>query len=169
MRFLTFVRNDNGYLREITMKRHKTIIPLSHDHHVMLKMAQGIKKNFIKTNLGTSSISNKVKSVIHSYNTELLPHFNHEETLLFPLAMGKDAELDILINEIVKEHDKIGEAISKIEEGNSEQNLDDLGFLLESHIRKEERIVFSKIEEILGDELNIIDGQIYAVTDSCGI
>jgi len=151
------------------MKRHKTIIPLSHDHHVMLKMAQGIKKNFIKTDLGTSSISNKVKHVIHAYNTELLPHFNHEETILFPLAMGKDVELDLLLNEIVEEHDKIGEAISKIEDGNPEQNLDDLGFLLESHIRKEERIVFSKIEDILGDELNIIDGQIYAVTDSCGI
>ncbi len=154
---------------EKTMKRHKTIIPLSHDHHVMLKMAQGIKKNFIKTNLGTSSISNKAKAVINAYNTELLPHFNHEETILFPLAKGKDLELDVLINEIVEEHDKIGEMISKIEEGDVEQNLDDLGFLLEVHIRKEERIVFSKIEEILGDELNIIDGQIYAVTDSCGI
>ncbi len=152
-----------------TMKRHKTIIPLSHDHHVMLKMAQGIKKNFIKTNLGTSSISNKAKAVISAYNTELLPHFNHEETILFPLAKGKDSELDVLINEIVAEHDKIGEMILKIEEGDVEQNLDDLGFLLEVHIRKEERIVFSKIEEILGDELNIIDGQIYAVTDSCGI
>lgn len=151
------------------MKRHKTIIPLSHDHHVMLKMAQAIKKNFIKTDLGTSSVSNKVKHVISSYNTELLPHFNHEESILFPLAKGKDRELDTLIDEIVEEHDKIGTAISDINNGNVEQNLDDLGFLLESHIRKEERIVFRKIEEILGDELNIIDGKLYAVTDSCGI
>ncbi len=151
------------------MKRHKTIIPLSHDHHVVLKMAQAIKKKFIKTDLGNSSISDKVKHVQLSYNTELIPHFNHEETILFPLAMGKDDELDLLISEIVEEHDKIGDAISKINEGDAEQNLDDLGFLLESHIRKEERILFTKIEQILGDELNIIDGQIYAVTDSCGI
>ena len=151
------------------MKRHKTIIPLSHDHHVMLKMAQGIKKNFIKTNLGTSSINNKIKHVVHSYNTELLPHFNHEETILFPLAKGRDAELDKMIDEIIEEHDKIGELISEIEVGNKEQNLDDLGFLLEAHIRREEREVFSKIEELLGNDLNIIDGQLYAVTDSCGI
>ena len=151
------------------MKRHKTIIPLSHDHHVMLKMAQGIKKNFIKTELGTSSINNKAKHVIHTYNTELLPHFIHEETILFPLAKGKDAELDKLIDEIVEEHDKIGQLILNISEGNKEQNLDDLGFLLEKHIRNEERIVFTKIENIIGDELNIIDGQLYAVTDSCGI
>jgi iron-sulfur cluster repair protein YtfE (RIC family) len=151
------------------MKRHKTIIPLSHDHHVMLKMAQGIKKNFIKTDLGTSSINNKIKHVVHSYNTELLPHFNHEETILFPLAKGRDAELDKMIDDIIEEHDKIGVLISKLEVGNKEQNLDDLGFLLEAHIRKEEREVFAKIEELLGDDLNIIDGQLYAVTDSCGI
>lgn len=151
------------------MKRHKTIIPLSHDHHVMLKMAQGIKKSFIKTDLGTSSINEKVKHIITSYNTELLPHFNHEETILFPLAKGKNVELDKLIDAVVEEHDRIGESILKIEVGDKEQNLDDLGFLLEAHIRNEERVVFSKIEEILGDELNILDGQLYAVTDSCGI
>ncbi len=151
------------------MKRHKTIIPLSHDHYVILKLAQEIKIKFIKTVLGKSSIENKIKHVIRVYSTDLLPHFNHEETILFPLAKGKDVELDKMIDEIVEEHDKIGKLISKIEEGNKEQNLDDLGFLLESHIRKEERIVFSKIEEILGDELNIIDGKIYAIADSCGI
>ncbi|MCF6269942.1 MAG: hemerythrin domain-containing protein [Melioribacteraceae bacterium] len=144
------------------MKRHKTIIPLSHDHHVILKLAQEIKRNFIKTVLGKSSIENKVKHVISTFKKELLPHFNHEENILFPLAKGKDAELDRMIDEIIEEHDKIGRLVSKIEVGDKEQNLDDLGFLLESHIRKEERIVFSKIEEILGDELNIIEGQIYA-------
>jgi iron-sulfur cluster repair protein YtfE (RIC family) len=151
------------------MKRHKTIIPLSHDHHVLLKMAQGIKKNFIKTDLGTSSINNKIKHVIHSYNTELIPHFNHEETILFPLAKGKDKALDKLIDEAVAEHDKMGEMISGLEKGDKEQNLDNLGFFLEKHVRNEERVLFPKIEEVLGDELNIIDGQIYAVTDSCGI
>jgi len=151
------------------MKRHKTIIPLSHDHHVMLKMAQGIKKNFIKTDLGTSSLSNKIKHVVNSYNTELLPHFNHEETILFPIAKGKDAELDKMIDKIVEEHDRIGEMVLNLENGDKEKNLDELGFLLESHIRNEERNVFTKIEEVLGDDLNIIDGELYAVTDSCGI
>lgn len=151
------------------MKRHKTIIPLSHDHHQVLKVALAIKKNFIKTELGLSSIENKIKHVINVYNTELIPHFNHEENILFPLAMGKDAELDRLINELLEEHDKITNAISTIKVGDLEQNLDNIGSLLELHIRKEERVVFSKIEEVLGDELNIIEGQIIAVSDSCGI
>jgi iron-sulfur cluster repair protein YtfE (RIC family) len=151
------------------LKRHKTIVPLSHDHYNGLLMAQAIKKNFIKTDLGRSSISDKIKYVINAYNTELTPHFIHEESILFPLALGKDADLDILINELLEEHDKIHDAISKISEGDLEQNLDDLGFMLEAHIRKEERIVFTKIEEVLGDDLDIIKGQIFAVADSCGI
>lgn len=151
------------------MKRHKTIVPLSHDHYNGLLMAQAIKKNFIKTDLGRSSINDKIKYVLNAYNTELTPHFIHEESILFPLALGKDAELDILINELLEEHDKIHQAISKINEGDLEQNLDDFGFMLEAHIRKEERIVFTKIEEVLGDDLDIIKGQILAVADSCGI
>jgi len=151
------------------MKRHKTIVPLSHDHYDGLLLAQSVKKNFIKTKLGLSSIEDKVKFALNAYNTELIPHFNHEEVILFPLALGKDEELDDMINEILDEHDKIHKAVSRISEGNLEQNLDEFGLLLESHIRKEERILFPKIEEILGDELDILDGQIIAVKDSCGI
>jgi len=151
------------------MKRHKSIVPLSHDHYDGLLMAQSVKKNFIKTKLGLSSIDDKVKFVINAYNTELIPHFNHEEVILFPLALGKDEELDAMISDILDEHDKIHKAVSRISEGNLEQNLDEFGLLLESHIRKEERVLFPKIEEILGDELNILDGQIVAVKDSCGI
>ena len=151
------------------MKRHISIVPLSHDHYDGLFMAQSIKKNFIKTDLGLSSIGDKIKFVINAYNTELIPHFNHEEVILFPFAMGKDEELDKMINEILEEHDVIHKAASKISEGNLEENLNEFGLLLESHIRKEERILFPKIEEILGDELNDLEGQIVAVKDSCGI
>jgi iron-sulfur cluster repair protein YtfE (RIC family) len=35
---------------------------------------------------------------------------------------------------------------------NIEDILDELGMLLDNHIRKEERILFPKIEEILSDE-----------------
>ncbi len=38
------------------------------------------------------------------------------------------------------------------------------------HIRTEERILFPKIEEVIGEEeLNILNGQIIAVKESCGI
>jgi hemerythrin-like domain-containing protein len=152
------------------MKRHSAIIPLSHDHHHALILAQALKKNAPKTGLGSKSPEEKVKAAVNSYNTELVPHFNHEEVLLFPLALGKDEELDKMINDIIEEHDKIRNTIETLSEGNLEENLDAFGKLLENHVRTEERKLFPKIEEVVGEEgLNVLDGQIIAVKDSCGI
>ena len=152
------------------MKRHSAIIPLSHDHHHALILAQALKKNAPKTGLGSKSPEEKVKAAVNSYNTELVPHFNHEEVLLFPLALGKDEELDKMINDIIEEHDKIRNTIETLSEGDLEENLDAFGKLLENHVRTEERKLFPKIEEVVGEEgLNVLDGQIIAVKDSCEI
>jgi len=152
------------------MKRHSAIIPLSHDHHHALILAQALKKNAPKTGLGSKSPEEKVKAAVNSYNTELVPHFNHEEVLLFPLALGKDEELDKMINEIIEEHHKIRNTIETLSEGDLEENLDAFGKLLENHVRTEERKLFPKIEEVVGEEgLNVLDGQIIAVKDSCEI
>ena len=152
------------------MKHHSAILPLSRDHHHVLVLAQALKKNAAKIGLGAASIEEKVKATINSYNTELIPHFNHEEILLFPIAFGRDEILDKMIDNIIQEHDKIGRAIESLKNGNIEDNLDNLCKLLEQHIRTEERVLFPKIEEVVGDEeLNILNGQIIAVKDSCGI
>ena len=152
------------------MKRHSAIMPLSHDHHHALILAQAIKKNAAKSGLGAKSIGEKVKATISTYNTELMPHFSHEEVLLFPIALGKDEELDKMIEDIMEEHDKIRIAVEFLKAGNIEDNLDAFGRLLEQHVRTEERKLFPKIEEVVGDkDLNILNGQIIAVKDSCGI
>ncbi|MCK5457770.1 MAG: hemerythrin domain-containing protein [Melioribacteraceae bacterium] len=152
------------------MKRHSAIVSLSHDHHHALILAQAIKKNAAKSGLGAKSIWEKVKATINAYNTELIPHFSHEEVLLFPIALGKDEELDKMIEDIMEEHDKIRIAVEFLNTGNIEENLDAFGRSLEQHVRTEERILFPKIEEVVGDEeLNILNGQIIAVKDSCAI
>ncbi|VAX28391.1 hypothetical protein MNBD_IGNAVI01-2809 [hydrothermal vent metagenome] len=146
------------------MKRHSAIVPLSHDHHHALILAQALKKNAPKTGLGSKSPEEKLKAVINAYNTELIPHFDHEEVLLFPLALGKDEELDKMIHDILEEHNKIRNSIETLRDGDLEENLDAFGKLLENHVRTEERILFTKIEEVVGDEeLNILNGQIIAV------
>ena len=152
------------------MKRHSAIVPLSHDHHHALILAQAIKKNAVKSGLGAKSIEEKVKATIIVYNTELIPHFSHEEVLLFPIALGKDEELDKMIQDMIEEHDKIRNSIESLNNGNVEENLDEFGKLLENHVRTEERILFPKIEKIVGEEeLNFLNGQIIAVKDGCGI
>lgn len=152
------------------MKRHSAIIPLSHDHHQALILANAIKKNAAKIGLGTKTIEEKLKAVEIAYKTELIPHFNHEEVLLFPLALGRSKELDAMISGILAEHNQIDEMVKSLKVGDLEENLNNLGILLDQHIRKEERVVFPEIEKIVGEEgLNILKGQIIAVKDSCGI
>lgn len=152
------------------MKRHTAIVPLSHDHHHALILAQALKKNAVKSGLGAKSIKEKVEAAINAFNTELIPHFNHEEVLLFPIALGKDKELDKMIQDIIEEHDKIKISVESMHNGNVEDNLDAFAKLLENHIRTEERILFPKIEEVVGEEeLNVLNGEIIAVRDSCGI
>lgn len=152
------------------MKRHTAIIPLSHDHHHALILAQALKKNAVKSGLGAKPIREKVQAAINAFNTELIPHFNHEEVLLFPMALGKNKVLDKMIQDIIDEHDKIRISVESLQNGNVEENLDSFGKLLENHVRTEERILFPKIEEVVGDEeLNLLNGQIITVKDSCGI
>ena len=142
------------------MKRHKSLYPLSHDHHHGLIIAQLIKKNAPKYKNLPDTIDGKVEHTIYFYNNELVKHFRNEEEILFPPAKGKDELLDKLIKEIILEHKKIKSLVESLKTTNNyEEMLDELGNLLESHIRKEERKLFPKIESVLSlDELEKIAG-----------
>lgn len=83
---------------------------------------------------------------------------------------GKDYELDILIAEIIEEHLTIKKLIEDLDSSDKdEEKLNDLGIALENHIRKEERVLFQKIQLLFKDELNQLDGKIISVKDSCKI
>ncbi len=140
------------------MKRHKSLYPLSHDHHHGLILAQLIKKNAPKYKNLPDTIDGKTEYTINFYNVELVKHFRHEEKILFPPAKGKDESVDKLIEEIISEHKKIKSLVDSLKTTNEyEDILDELGNLLESHIRKEERKLFPEIESVLSqDELENI-------------
>ena len=75
----------------------------------------------------------------------------------FPLAKSKNEDIDDMIVEIISEHRKMETIIKDIENTDQLENvIDELGWLLEKHIRKEERELFVEIEKVLSDdELNI--------------
>ncbi len=140
------------------MKRHKSLYPLSHDHHQGLILAQIIKKNAPKYKNLPDTIAGKVEYTINFYNIELVKHFRQEEEILFLASKGKDKNIDSLIDEIISEHRKIESLVESLKiKNNGEELLDELGNLLESHIRKEERELFPGIEKLLTEnELNNI-------------
>ena len=152
------------------MKRHKSLIPLSQDHHNGLMLAQLIKKGAPEYKGLPSDINGKVQYTIESWENELKIHFLNEEKILFPSVMGKYSEIDMLIDELINEHKEIKQKIDKLKIQDDLQNsLNDLGNFLEKHIRKEERILFQKLQESCLDELEEIEDKIMPANTSCRI
>ena len=144
------------------LKRNKALHFLSHDHHHGLLLAQLIKKGSPKYKNMPDTTEGKKDYSIRFYNDELIKHFKDEEKILFPVVNGKDDEIDNLFEEIITEHKKIEQLINQLETDDEVENtLDELGHILESHIRKEERILFGKIQEVLTeDELTALENQV---------
>jgi len=144
------------------IKRHKALHILSHDHHHGLVVAQLLKKcSPDYKNLPSTTEGKKDYSIIFYYD-ELIKHFDDEEKILFPVVNGKDDEINNLVEEIIIEHKKIKQLINRLESDEDVENtLDELGNILESHIRKEERDLFIKIQEILTEnELTALENQL---------
>ncbi len=144
------------------IKRDKALHILSHDHHHGLILAQLVKKGSPKYKNLPETTEGKKDYSIRFYNDELIKHFEDEEKILFPVVNGKDDEIDNLIEEIITEHKKIKQLINRLDSDEGVENtLDELGNILESHIRKEERDLFMKIQEILTeDELTSVEKQL---------
>jgi hemerythrin-like domain-containing protein len=135
------------------MKRHTALYSLSHDHHQGLILAQQIKKGAPQYKGMPSTVEGKRDYTIQFYNSELKRHFANEEEILFPAVKNKNAELDRKIAEIISEHRKMETLIGNLEKTDRFENvLDELGHLLEKHIRKEERELFVRIEEVLNEK-----------------
>ena len=144
------------------MERHKALHSLSHDHHHGLILAQLIKKGSPQYKNLPDTTEGKKDYSIRFYNDELIKHFEDEEKILFPVVNGKDDEIDKLIKEIVTEHKKIKQLINQLKSDEDVENtLNELGRLLESHIRKEERKLFPLIQNLLSNkELNHLENKL---------
>ncbi len=152
------------------MKRHVALRPLSEDHHQALRLAVAIRKNAPQVRLAKKSIEEKLKEAEEVYRDELIPHFEHEEEILFPICKGRDKELDELIQKVLDEHVMIKKAAENLRKGDPVENLDKFGEMLNNHVRLEERQVFQKIQEVVPEEeLEKLIGKIPLAADSCRI
>lgn len=134
------------------MKRHPALYQLSHDHHQGLILAQQLKKGTPQYKGMPSTLEGKKEYAISFYRTELVKHFEDEEKILFPSVIKRDDEVDKLIEEVISEHRKMESLVKDLmRKSDVTDLLDELGRLLENHIRKEERKLFPKIEEILSE------------------
>jgi len=134
--------------------RHPSLIPLSQDHHHGLALALRCRKQALGQikPMGAEGLRERAKEFLVFYATHLVPHFRAEEEVLFPLLRSAVAGSEDMIDELVRDHRQIRQAIPQLEGGTGLAKLIfDLGDLLERHIRKEERELFPLFEQHVED------------------
>ena len=149
------------------MKRHKSLIFISHDHYHGLQLAQLIKKNSPKFKNLPNDLEGKKNYTISFYENDLLHHFYLEENIILPAVKGRNKEIDKLLEEIIVEHKNIESAVEYLKKSNNIENkLNEIGIMLQEHIRKEEQILFEKIQKELSEkELSELEEELHSYED----
>jgi hemerythrin-like domain-containing protein len=130
--------------------RHASLVPLSQDHHHGLALALRCRKQALGQirPMGAEGLRERAKEFLDFYASNLVPHFRAEEEVLFPLLSSTVPGSKEMIDELVRNHAQIRQAIPQLEAGTGLAKLIfDLGDLLERHIRKEERELFPLFEQ----------------------
>ena len=126
------------------MKRHPALVPLSHDHHRTLVRARELREAAAGDGEARRAASARF---LRHYAGHVVRHFREEEELVFPLLPLQPPELD----RVLSEHQRIRALAERLRRSEDADTLAELGSLLESHIRLEERIVFELVQEHVPD------------------
>lgn len=134
------------------LKRDPALIPLSREHHKGLILAQLLKEDVPNYKGLPTDVPGKVAFAKTEYAQRLQAHFEREEAWLIPLCEAEGGPLAEMAERILSEHETIRTGITALNEQSGPETLDQLGRLIESHIRFEEREWFQAIQEkhILG-------------------
>lgn len=118
------------------VKRNAALQPLSREHHHALLLCWKIKYGFAK-----DISAERIKAYADwFYKNHLAPHFELEETYIYPI-LGKE---NALIQQALKEHALL--CIHFNDTSDPEKSLKQIQVELEKHIRFEERILFNEIQ-----------------------
>jgi len=152
-------------------KRHPSLIPLSRDHHdgllLALRLKQGRKALLHQWSHDPSWQANYVAEF---FNDHLVPHFEAEESVLFPAMRRYVKESAKTIEKLLDQHEEIRKRVRQLQKAKKselEPELKSIGELLDEHIRIEEHELFPMFEksvpgelaEKLGEKIQRIDKQ----------
>jgi len=124
------------------IKRHKSLQPLSREHHYSLLLCWKIRMGFKK---GVEAP--RIKQYADWFFAHhIQPHFDAEEQYIFPI-MGMDHEL---VKKAMSDHRRLIRLFNELDE--IEKTLGQIEEELEQHIRFEERVLFNKIQQVATPE-----------------
>lgn len=134
------------------MRRHASLIPLTHDHHHGLAQARRMK---LAAEAGDPQTRlDRALEFLDYFGREALHHFRAEEEAIFPLLLDYFDERPELLVRTLLQHLKIHSCTTRLREevdacAVNEDTLRELAELLEAHIRLEEKELFPLIEEVV--------------------
>lgn len=133
-------------------RRHDALHPLTHHHHHALVAAMKLKRAGTEKNELTIE---ELKRDLHDFwEPGGQEHFREEEEIVLPVY-SRYAKLDIAeIIQMLLEHVRIRGLVWEVLETPDDpiERMNELGQLLEAHVRLEERVVFPMIEDALPEE-----------------
>jgi len=131
------------------MLRDRNLIPLSHQHQHALALCVRIDRALP---ISESDLAAWQTEITRLFQTEIGIHFAAEEQVLFPAA-HRFEELVPLVEELLADHVDLRDGFSKAEAAHmSAPDLSALAQRLSAHIRKEERQLFKRLQELMNQE-----------------
>jgi len=128
------------------MLRDKNLVPLSRQHQHALALCVRIERASPIRDAGLAAWQ---AEVAQHFQSEIGFHFAAEEQVVFP-ALRRFKELVPLVEELLGDHAALRESFAKAEAGRmSAADLSQFGQLLSAHIRKEERQLFERMQELV--------------------
>jgi hemerythrin-like domain-containing protein len=131
------------------MLRDKNLIPLSHQHQRALALCVRIDRAQPIPNADVDAWQAEIEQ---HFQQEIQIHFSAEERVLFPAARQYPALIP-LIDELIADHAALRESFSSAEARRlSAESLPAFAQQLSTHIRKEERRLFERLQGLMSPE-----------------
>ena len=136
------------------MLRDRNLIPLSHQHQRALALCVRIDR---ASPIGDSDLPAWQSEIAQHFQTEMRVHFAAEENVLFPTAR-KFPALCPLVEELLLDHFMLRESFAKADaQAMSTTDVAAFAQQMSAHIRKEERQLFERMQELMNqDELSLL-------------
>lgn len=138
------------------MLRDRSLIPLSRQHQHALALCVRIDR---ASPIGDADLAAWQTEIAQHFQTEIGVHFAAEEHVLF-LAARKFEELIPLVEELLFDHFMLRESFANAEVCKmTATDLSAFALRMSTHIRKEERQLFERLQELMNQEELALLGQ----------
>ncbi len=131
------------------MLRDKSLIPLSHQHQHALALCVRIDR---AQPIPATDLEIWQSEIEQSFEQEIKIHFSAEEQVLFPAAR-EFSELIPVVEDLIADHIALRESFSQAKATSmSTETLPAFAKYLCNHIRKEERQLFERLQQLMSPE-----------------